>query len=78
MDLNHFNNSGRVPPKDHLSEFFFQNWTRGLGGGHLSQLLRDKDDHKSSPCQYVTGELKNNKRGAAINSPSVETSGHHG
>ena len=29
---------------------------------HLSQLLMDrlgtKSDHKSSPCHYVTGELK--------------------
>ena len=56
------NNFGRGPPKDHLCEIISklgQGFTRSC---HLSQLLTDerqtKTDHKSSPCHFVTGELK--------------------
>ena len=55
-------NLGRGSPKNHLCEIISK-----LGFGFrksrcLSQLLMDgrrtKTDHKTSPCHFVTGELK--------------------
>ena len=55
MNQNHLNNFGRVPPKD-LCVKLFKNWARGLRG--VITDGRTKNDHKSSPCHFVTGELK--------------------
>ena len=64
------NNFGRGLPKDQLCEIILkldQGFRRSC---HLSQLLTDNDDdddgrtksdHKSSPCHYMTGELKTMK-----------------
>ena len=67
MDQNHLNTFGRGPPKDHLCEIISkldQGFRRSC---HLSQLLTDgrqtKTDYKSSPCHYVTGELKTQSKG---------------
>ena len=56
------NNFGRGPPKDHLCEIISKLDVGFRRICHLSQLLTDgrrtKTDHKSSPCHYVTGEIK--------------------
>ena len=57
--MNHF---GRGPPKDRLCEIISKLDPGFRRSCHLSQLLTDrrrtKTDHKSSPCHYMTGELK--------------------
>ena len=63
MDQNHLNSFGRGPPKDHLCEIISKLDSGFRRGCHLSQFLTDgrrqtKTDPKSSPCHYVTGELK--------------------
>ena len=72
-DQNRSNNFGRGPPKDHLYEIIskLDLWFRR--SCHLSKLLTDTDDgqgtktdHKSSPCHYVTGKLKNQKYTRAV------------
>ena len=69
MDRNHWNSFERGPTKDHFCEVwskFNQLFRRKY---RLKKLFtvgrtderthdRQKCDHKSSPCQYVTGELK--------------------
>ena len=55
MDQNCLNNFGRGPPKDRFGKGFRRSC-------RLSQKLTDgrrvKTGHKSSPCHFVTGELK--------------------
>ena len=63
MDQNHLNDFGRGPHKDHLFETISELDMGFRRSCHLSQLLKEhkgwtKTDQKSSPCHYVTGELK--------------------
>ena len=71
MDKNHLNNFGRGPPKDHLCEIISK-LVRGFRRScRLSQLLKDgqtKTNHKSSPCHFVTGELKMCKKNHSLHS----------
>ena len=67
MDQYHLNNFGRGPPKDHLCEISSKlgqgfRWncrlSQKLTKGQTTDGQRTKTDHKSSPCHFVTGELK--------------------
>ena len=63
MNQNQLNNFGRGQSKDHLCEIISKFGKGFRKSCCLSQLLQTegpgtKINHKTSPCHFVTGELK--------------------
>ena len=78
MDWNHLNNFERGPNKDHCCEVWSNSNQQFRRRCHFQKSFTDgrmhpwmdarwtKCDHKSSPCHYVTGELKIKMLSAAV------------